>query len=1084
MIEVPKARAREYLDVASNPHPMSQPITVVKRTPPKAKKYSIVHDTEKIHGVEKRHLFFGGIAVAVLIFIIALAAGLSGSDGDDAVPTDPQSMADALRAAYDAKETQCNMLTDPPAIIQCNNELRTIFDMYRTADALANPPPPSEDRSGVVIIISPAINCSLVTVPKSVNSGGACLDDDVPGRFRRNVDVEDLAGVLRGMNATFIRNLVQDIVVNRSGIPVDHIDQILLSGTAVKDAVQVKIVLADFVSKRKSELAAFELNTAAANGTLTNLVNEAGPIFNVLQVLGETVKLPINATRIQELAMQAAQNEAVQTVAAAAAEVYGFDTFGVLATEVLPHLDFILPPNFNTSVGSSNMGASVSFVQGPNISVLELNASASLNGNCGPVDALCELVRQSLGSSNAAGQLALRMQGGPGNYVDLDVSVALQNIRLKSHDSCPTATPAANAILTEAEVYADVHGDLQGPLVVLGLTAEVGVRFTVDIELGRRPLSNPNCMEPIIQPLRLYGSLAVGSLSNPIPGISYTGITMLTGVVHSLGVIYQPFGVPSVALSNIMVEVDFIPYVMSFSRFEGAATISLGQQCFLRNSETLEISAVVPASSTNGCIRANTIFGVGLGLGDSLTSGSYFVATIADGLNIGQLVNAFAPERVTSVVNGWPLLVTESGFVGPVQVTFATSDMTLGTFGNNARLPMGLSVTGSLVILGFRSDVYVLVDPGKQLRIESNFSLGPNWGDWLSYDGGQLLVDISGPGQFRPPTSVAVLITGNLRILYTRVYAEMQISDTTMTASVQANNVFGVAGLSAAVQLRASTPQTSWTLDGLEDALMSADVILSGQLVFPAIPLAGLLDAYRQISGPLVSASSWVVDQLNDFWDNGEDAINSARNAIQSLGLNIPDTGLRSELDDVRDRINSLQSQFETAMLSVDTAITNIQLSGSFEAGTGGSVGSYLTATITAVLSNGQIRSFTGRIQRDMSAQEFGIMVFNAVVENIAPVAAQLRTRILDARGRFDSLRSRLEAADRGYVYTRQCNLLQFVTANCNRRGFLDICIGYDDCPNGYSSLIPPSCVMDPYRPCENAAPGYNCFANICVLSL
>ena len=67
--------------------------------------------------------------------------------------------------------------------------------------------------------------------------------------------------------------------------------------------------------------------------------------------------LPINAARIQELAALAAESEAVGTVAEAAQKVFAFDTYGWLASNVLPHLP--VPPTFNTSQGAEGMNIQV-----------------------------------------------------------------------------------------------------------------------------------------------------------------------------------------------------------------------------------------------------------------------------------------------------------------------------------------------------------------------------------------------------------------------------------------------------------------------------------------------------------------------------------------------------------------------------------------------------------------------------------------------------------------------------------------------------------------------------------------------------
>ena len=231
------------------------------------------------------------------------------------------------------------------------------------------------------------------------------------------------------------------------------------------------------------------------------------------------------------------------------------------------------------------------------------------------------------------------------------------------------------------------------------------------------------------------------------------------------------------------------------SRLEGTGTLSLGQQCYIREAVTRRVIAVKNGTDpTNGCIEGVAVFGVGIGLGSSSGSGGYFVATIPNGPTIGKLVNAFAPERVTSILDRFPRIITESGFNGVLEITFAAQAMTLGEVGSYRSLPRGVAASGTFMLLGFNTTATALIDPGRQFLVQADFSMGPNFGELLSFRGGSLIVNITGPGGFTPPEHVYVALEGTLRVLYTDVSAAMVIDDTSMRAEFIITNLFTVPG--------------------------------------------------------------------------------------------------------------------------------------------------------------------------------------------------------------------------------------------------------------------------------------------------
>lgn len=1073
---------------------------------------------------KKRCLIGGGIAF-VLILIIALGVGLSGG-GDDAepVPTGPTAAeaASAARSDYFDKMAECDALTVPAEIYICNRELDELYHAMVAAEAALPVPANVERRPAVVLVLQSDVDCTAdaaSTTDVCAGAGGGRL---ARARARRDLSIND---TLAGLNREYIQALILDNVINSTGLSRAEIDQILVSGTAVTDAIEATVVLNDWVSKIKAESAALNLNSIVSNGTLASFVSADGAALGVLQVLENEYDLPINATRIQELAALAAESAAVLTVAEAAQKVFAFDTYGWLASNVLPHLP--VPPTFNTSQGAEGMNIQASLVRSePDITIITVVGEVDVDQDCGLADGLCNLVAATLGDATAA-EMNLRMHKGPGVEVGLAANIEVSGIRLARYDEpqgsdtypCGDGSQAARAVLARAEIYADITSTLGGPLV-LGSFPRVsaGVRAEIDVEMQKR---NGECGGPaILSPLHLRGHLGVGQVASPFgrreardvtadraaDGTAdvaavhdrherQSTITVITGSTYALGVLYEPFELTSVALSDLMFDTDIIPATLTVSRLEGTGTLSLGQQCYIREAVTRRVIAVKNGTDpTNGCIEGVAVFGVGIGLGSSSGSGGYFVATIPNGPTIGKLVNAFAPERVTSILDRFPRIITESGFNGVLEITFAAQAMTLGEVGSYRSLPRGVAASGTFMLLGFNTTATALIDPGRQFLVQADFSMGPNFGELLSFRGGSLIVNITGPGGFTPPEHVYVALEGTLRVLYTDVSAAMVIDDTSMRAEFMITNLFTVPGLGASVVATATTAATSWTLQGAGDALMNADFILRGELTLPPLNLGAALAAFRDAAGPLIDIASdivsWVEARLREMWQGGADLVQQARNGVQRLGFNIPDTGDIGEVDEVDARVRSLRSDFEAAMNTLADIIDGLQITASFEVGTGASLGSYLTATIVATRRDGTATSFEGRIETELSAQDIGVMVWNLIVDNYVPVARTIRAAITEAEGHFNELRARLEAAaDRGFTYTRNCDLIPDTRSMPCDDTFLGACIGWENCPSGFARnpftiIYVGECIESPYDPCDDAAPGYSCALQVCVIEL
>lgn len=150
---------------------------------------------------------------------------------------------------------------------------------------------------------------------------------------------------------------------------------------------------------------------------------------------------------------------------------------------------------------------------------------------------------------------------------------------------------AARAVLARAEIYADITSTLGGPLV-LGSFPRVsaGVRAEIDVEMQKR---NGECGGPaILSPLHLRGHLGVGQVASPFgrreardvtadraaDGTAdvaavhdrherQSTITVITGSTYALGVLYEPFELTSVALSDLMFDTDIIPATLTVSRY-------------------------------------------------------------------------------------------------------------------------------------------------------------------------------------------------------------------------------------------------------------------------------------------------------------------------------------------------------------------------------------------------------------------------------------------------------------------------------------------------------------------------------------
>jgi hypothetical protein len=912
---------------------------------------------------------------------------------------------------------------------------------------------------------------------------------------------------LAGLNREYIEGLVLGNIINRTGLSQDEIDQIIVSGTAVTDAIEATVVLKDWVSRVVAESAALDLNSIVSNGTLASFVSTNSSAFQVLQVLENEYDLPINAARIQELAALAAESDAVGTVAEAAQKVFDFDTYGWLAANVLQHLP--VPPTFNTSTEAARMNIQASLVQAePNITVITVRGEVDVDRDCGLADGLCNLVAAALEDATTA-EINLRMHKGPGDEVGLAANIEVGGIRLARYDEpqgeetypCGDDSQAARAVLASAEIYADITSTLGGPLVLGSFpSVSAGVRAEIDVELQKR---NGDCGGPaILSPLRLVGHLGIGQVPNPFGRRAVRDattehgrharqdITVLTGSTYALGVLYEPFEIPSSALSDLMFETDIIPSSLTVSRLEGTGTLSLGQECYIREAETRRVIAVQDGTDpNNGCIEGVAIFGAGIGLGSTSASGSYFIATIPNGPTIGKLVNAFAPERVTSIVDMFPRIITESGFVGELEITFATQALTLGEVGAYRSLPRGIAATGLFRLLGFDTQGLVLFDPGRQFLVQANFSMGPNFGPLLSFRGGSLLVNITGPGGFTPLDHVYVALEGTMEVLFTTVNATMVIDDTSMRAQFQVADIFGATGLTATVEATATTPATSWSLEGAGDALMNADFVnftLRGQISIP--PLGAALAAFRDVAGPLVDTADWVEQRLREMWAGGQELVEQAQRGVQRLGFNISDTGLVDEVDEVDRYVRSLRERFDAAMDTIDDILNGLTLTASFEVGSGATLGSYIIATISATQRDGTVSSLTGQIATETSVQDVGVMIFNVIVENYAPVAATIRAEITEAQTHFNDLRQRMEnAEEHGFSYTRSCDLVpQHRSMPCNDWiPFVGTCIGWESCPSGFTggTLTLGECVGPPPG-CTDAHDGYTCVLYVCVIEL
>lgn len=1047
---------------------------------------------------KKRCMIGGGIAF-VLILIIALAAGLSGG-GDDAapVPTVEESYANA-RTAYYSKMAECDALVVAAEIYTCNRELDVLYRAMVAAEAALPVPDNMERRPAVVLVLQNNIDCTANATTNTDVCAGAGVGRLARARYHRDLSIND---TLAGLNREYIEGLVLGNVINRTGLSQDEIDQIIVSGTAVTDAIEATVVLKDWVSRVAAESAALDLNSIVNNGTLASFVSTNSSAFQVLQVLENEYDLPINATRIQELAALAAESEAVGTVAEAAQKVFDFDTYGWLAANVLHYLP--VPPTFNTSRGAAGMNIQASLVRAePNITVITVRGEVDVDRDCGLADGLCNLVAAALGDATAA-EMNLRMHKGPGVEVGLAANIEVGGIRLASYDEpqgsdtypCGDDSQAARAVLASAEIYADITSTLGGPLVLGSFpSVSAGVRAEIDVELQKR---NGDCGGPaILSPLRLQGHLGIGQVPNPFgrrevrdattehDRHARQDITVLTGNTYALGVLYEPFEIPSSALSDLMFDTDIIPSLLTVSRLEGTGTLSLGQECYIREAENRRVIAVQDGTDpNNGCIEGEAVFGAGIGLGSTSSSGGYFIATIPNGPTIGKLVNAFAPERVTSIVDMFPRIITESGFVGVLEITFATQALTLGEVGAYRSLPRGIAATGLFVLLGFETQGLVLFDPGRQFLVQANFSMGPNFGPLLSFRGGSLLVNITGPGGFTPPDHVYVALEGTMEVLFTTVNAIMVIDDLSMRAQFQIADIFGATGLTATVEATATTNATSWSLQGAGNALLNADFRLRGQISIP--PLDAALAAFRDVAGPLVEVADWVEQRLREMWEGGQELIQQARNGVQRLGFNIPDTGLVSEVDDVDRNVQSLRERFDAAMDTIDDVLNGLTLTASFEVGSGATLGSYITATISATQRNGAVSSLTGQIATQTSVQDVGVMIFNLIVDNYAPVAATIRAAITEAQTHFNDLRQRMEnAEEQGFSYTRTCDLVpQHQSMPCDNR-LLGVCVGWESCPEGFEGgdLTFGECAGPPPG-CTEPLAGYTCVLQLCVIEL
>ena len=741
------------------------------------------------------------------------------------------------------------------------------------------------------------------------------------------------------------------------------------------------------------------------------------------------IKVPLTPARSKVLADSEAAQRSVSTVQRAVSTVLAGNVSSLVDfKEVAKLLDFIIPEGtFN--MDEEVVQAQVTITKEISMRRAALSIAFDSSAKCEAASqklSLCKLVKAS-GIATADPQMQLLLQHGPQHQKIIQMALQVGPVPLNKRKCGGKNTEMSVATLTRAELFA--RGEWGGtgttmlqkipPSGANVLSRGTGVGLSVDfvVDIHTRTYDTP-CGR-MIRPMSFSGVL----MATP---------TTISGKLAMQGLLVEPFGLQNLYLSSMYLGMSF-GYVEDMTiggQIEAEGHLALGTECYVIEDEGEVITRVTAENRV--CIEGTVALGIALSLEGVSLQGNYLAATI-NRLTVGNLIKLFAkPDLVEQLDSVLPRFVQDSGFPGPVTMSFAT-DLGGATTINGRRIPYGLYFNGKLNFLGYGIQATAIYQPGRYLQLTAAFDRfdqfaplfvlsnpsNPNTGPLLNISVVHDFSDLSSP-----KTHVSVLAQAQIEILGTTASTELIITDSLYTLDVVLSNVLGIKQLSASTHLEAKAgPQ----------GLKGANFEVLGELALTDVKIPtwvrDTVNALRGLSGN--SPVKGLADKLKELPTEDVDKI--------LAGLKVPET--TTVFKNVRELETYMSARADDLEKSLaGQSMDMMSFKASFKVASG-SDGTELELSGEAALL-GKVHAFKVGIKVGFSYEDVIDLIIEAALglflpDGIADIIHAVKNAISSVRTFFSALVN----APKGLYYNRNCGCIDdgytFVGGKCHAVGVL-----------------------------------------------